>query len=102
MVGIRDYLASEKKKQAKSAVMYRVSEATQTPENKKQVKSAVMYRVSRRVTPPEKKKQAKSAVIYRVSDSRKSEKQVIWSYCGVFYHINNTDLKILMSRRSKS
>ena len=46
MVGIRDYLASEKKKQAKSAVMYRVTEVTPAPESKKQAKSAVMYRVS--------------------------------------------------------
>ena len=79
--------APEKKKQAKSAVKYWATGSVTAPEKKKQAKSVVRYRMPGRVTDPEKKKQAKSAVIYRVSDSRKSEKQVIWSYCGVFYHI---------------
>ena len=73
MVGIRDHLASEKKKQAKSAVKYWAIGSVTTQEKKKQAKSVVRYRMPGRVTAPEKKKQAKSAVIYRVSDSRKSE-----------------------------
>ena len=50
------HLAPEKKKQVKSAVRYRVFEATPAPEKKKQVKSAVKYWVIGSVTTPEKKK----------------------------------------------
>ena len=72
------------------------------PENKKQAESAVRYWATGSVTPPEKKKQAKSVVRYRVSERRKSRKT---SYLVILWHFlsyNNTDLKILMSRRSKS
>ena len=69
MVGIRDHLASEKKKQAKSAVMYRVSRGVTAPEKKKQAESVVRYRISKRVTAPESKKQVKSVVRYWVSEA---------------------------------
>ena len=60
-------MTPEKKKQAKSAVKYRVTGGVTTPEKKKQAKSAVRYRVSERITAPESKKQAEFAVMYRVS-----------------------------------
>ena len=92
----------ESKKQAESVVRYRVFRGVTTPESKKQAKSAVRYRVTGGVTTPGSKKQAKSAVRQRVFERRKSRKT---SYLVILWHFlsyNNTDLKILMSRRSKS
>ena len=49
-------LAPEKKKQAESAVRYRVARSALTPEKKKQAESAVRYRVTGSDPAPEKKK----------------------------------------------
>ena len=42
-----------------------------TPEKKKQAKSEVMYRITMSGTAPEKKKQAKSEVMYRIRETHK-------------------------------
>lgn len=60
-------LAPEKKKQAESAVRYRVARSDPAPEKKKQAEFAARYRVASPALAPEKKKQAESAVRYRVT-----------------------------------
>ena len=70
-------MTPEKKKQAESAVRYRVAGHDRAPEKKKQAESAVRYRVAGHDRAPEKKKQAESVVrVHRIPSKCPQKEQV--------------------------
>ena len=90
--------AAEKKKSAKSEVMYRITVGGMAAEKKKQAKSEVMYRGTEDNPTTEKKKQAQ----FDVSHRRRGKKQIkirkiifnFASYCINLDTLFNTILEI--------